>query len=267
MAEVNRPIFLLSDFGLASAFAGQVRAVIAGIAPGASVIDLAHDVSPFAVEEGAWLLETSLAVLPPGAVVMAVVDPGVGGARRELVVASGGHLFVGPDNGLLSAAFGDRLPGGTRPETDVRELCSPQFRRPHVSPTFHGRDIFAPAAAHLANGVDYRLLGPPMGDAAIFPAFAAAPGEHGELGGRVVHIDRFGNLITTIRPAQLFPRFVIEAGGAAVDSHVRTFSDAPEGVPFCYADSSGFIAIAVNEGSAAETIGLRRGDPVTVRAR
>jgi S-adenosyl-L-methionine hydrolase (adenosine-forming) len=266
--STTRPIFLLTDFGLAGHYAGQLRAVIASIAPAAPIHDLAHGVDPWAVDEGAWMLETALHVLPPAAIVVAVVDPGVGTHRREMVVASEGRLFVGPDNGLLSAAFppGARL-GGLPLGVDARELCAPQFRRPHVSATFHGRDVFAPAAAHLANGLDYRLLGPPLADPVLLPPFEGQPGALGELHGHVVHIDRFGNLITTIRAAQLFPAFEICVGTAVVDCRVNTFGTAPRDLPFCHVDSSGFIAIAVNQASAAAALGVERGAPMVVRAR
>jgi S-adenosyl-L-methionine hydrolase (adenosine-forming) len=266
--STTRPIFLITDLGPAGHYAGQLRAVISSIAPAAPIHDLAHGIEPWAVDEGAWLLETALPVLPPSAIVLAVVDPGVGTHRREMLVASDGRLFVGPDNGLLSAAFppGVRAGGGAL-GADARELCSPQFRRPHVSATFHGRDIFAPAAAHLANGLDYRLLGPPIADPVLLPPFEGQPGPLGELHGRVVHIDRFGNLITTIRAAQLFPAFEISVGTALVDCRVNTFGTAPRDVPFCHVDSSGFIAIAINQASAALALGVQRAAPVVVRAR
>jgi S-adenosylmethionine hydrolase len=232
--------------------------------------DLTHEVAPFAIDEGAWLLETALQVLSEDAVVLAVVDPGVGTARRPIVVASGGRHFVGPDNGLLSAAFPEAMREGreaTGGEPDVRELCAAQFQRPHVSATFHGRDIFAPAAAHLAAGLDYCHLGPDAPGPVLLPAFCGRPGDFGELHGYVVHVDRYGNLITTVRGEQLFPEFAIEVGGHKVDTHVHTFADAPPGQPFCHGDSSGFLAIAINQGDAARELGVARGDAVRVVAR
>jgi S-adenosyl-L-methionine hydrolase (adenosine-forming) len=265
---MSLPIFLLTDFGTRDAYVGQVKAVIAGIAPGAPVIDLSHEVAPFDIEHGAWLLDASLPFLPERAVVMAVVDPGVGSARKELVAPSGGRFFVGPDNGVLSSAFPEEVREGQTPGAlDVRELCEPQFRRTSVSATFHGRDIFAPAAAHLANGVDYRFFGPPVPAPVILAACCGQPAGLGELRGRVIHIDRYGNLITTIHSSQLFPRFSLDVAGHTIDTHVRTFSDAPEGLPFCHVDSSGYVAVAVNRGSAARELGIERNDPVTVRAR
>jgi S-adenosylmethionine hydrolase len=276
MARLNRPIVLLTDFGFRDSYVGQVKAVIAGINPMAHVIDLSHAITPFAIDEGAWTLETALSVLPKDAVVCAVVDPGVGTSRRPLVVPAEGRHFVGPDNGLLSAAFpaamrADAPPAGgamTVPASvDARELCEPQFRRDSVSATFHGRDIFAPMAAWLSLGVAHAIVGPPVPEAVALPPFCGRPRAFGELEGSVIHIDRYGNLVTTIRAAELFPCFALEVGGAVIDTHVRTFATAPRGVPFCHADSSGFVAIALNQGSAAEALGVRRGDPVLVRCR
>jgi S-adenosylmethionine hydrolase len=274
---MTRPIVLLTDFGHTGTYVGQVKAVIVGIAPDAPVIDLTHDVAPYAIEEGAWMLECALPVLPEDAVVLAVVDPGVGSQRAEVVISAQGRLFVGPDNGLLSCAIPrssrDELaaPGpacvATHPDIDIRELCEPLIRRPHVSATFHGRDIFAPAAAHLARGLDHRLVGPPLAEVTAFAAFEGRPGRWGELRGHVIHIDRYGNVVTTIRAGQVFPQFEVHVGGAAVDRHFRTFADAPPGVPFCHADSSGYIAIALNQDDAARALGVRRGDPVVVYAR
>lgn len=271
METLTRPIFLLTDFGLRDHYVGQVRAVLASIAPGSPMHDITHDVEPYAVDEGAWLLEATIPLLPADAVVLAVVDPGVGTSRRALAVACEGRLFVGPDNGLLSGAFpGPCRPGGVgaaSPMPDVRELADPQFRRAAVSHTFHGRDVFAPAAAWVAAGLDYRRLGPPVAEAKLLPPFCGVPDGPGRLRGNVIHTDRYGNLVTTIRVAQLFPAFDLEIAGRSVDTHVRTFADAPPGVPFCHADSSGFVAIAMNQASAAGELGVHRGDPVLVRAR
>ncbi len=260
------PIFLLTDFGERDHYAGHMKAVIAGIAPLAPVIDLSHGIEPYAVDEAAWMLEITLPVLPERAVVIAVVDPGVGTSRRALVVCREGRYFVGPDNGVLTPIL-----RGTRAddqgECDVREITAPQTRRATASNTFHGRDIFAPAGAYLATGLDHQRLGPPVSNPVLLPPCRGEPNGFGRLLGRVIHIDRYGNLITTIRASQLFPRFAIDAGGREIDVHVRTFAEAPPGALFCHADSSGFVAIAVNQGSAAALLGARRGDPVVVHAR
>jgi S-adenosylmethionine hydrolase len=274
---VTRPIFLLTDFGLSDSYVGQVRAVISGIAPAAPLHDLTHEIEPYSTEEAAWMLECALPALPAASVVMAVVDPGVGTARRALALRCGERDFVGPDNGILSGIvpdeLRDRAPAGGGSvnvfgaRIDVRELTSPRFRRPAVSATFHGRDIFAPAAAHLAIGLDFRHLGPPLAEMRLFPPFRGEPLGKGALAGRVVHVDHFGNLVTTIRASQAFPSCSVEVAGQVVDSRVRTFAEAEPGSLFCYVDSSGFIAIAVNQGSAAREFGVARGAPVLVRSR
>jgi S-adenosylmethionine hydrolase len=266
---MNRPIVLLTDFGWRDSYVGQLKAVLASIAPGAAVIDLSHDIEPFAIDEAAWCLETALPVIPPNAVVAAIVDPGVGTSRRGILVEREGRLFVGPDNGVLSPVLPGRegTTGAPADGVHVHEVRSPQFRLPQASATFHGRDIFAPAAAHLSNGVDHRHLGPPVVPDVVLPEFRGRPGGFGELEGYVVHIDRYGNLITTIRAAELFPRFEVSIAGVTIDRHVRTFANVPEGGLLCHADSSGFLAVAVNRGSAAEATGARRGDTVLLRRR
>ncbi len=266
---MSRPVFLLSDFGSRGSYVGQVRAVIAAVAPASPVHDITHEVEPFAIDEGAWLLETALASLPETAVVLAVVDPGVGSARKGIALLSAGRLFIGPDNGLLSAALPApvRETGKTDGLVRAHELTSPQYQRRPVSPTFHGRDIFAPAAAYLASGLDLALLGPPLAVLTTLPPFEGVPARPGELHGRVVHIDRFGNLITTLKAQQIFPECAIEVAGYSVDRRFHTFASAPEGAVFCHVDSSGYVAIAVNQGSAASVTGGRRGDSVVVRAK
>lgn len=273
---MNRPIFLVTDFGARDSYVGQMKAIIAGIAPGARVFDLTHEIEPFSVEEGAWTLDITLDALPLNAIVVAVVDPGVGTTRRPILVEAEGRGFLGPDNGLLSVALPaeirDELEGATEVEgigaiLAVRELSSPQYRRPNVSATFHGRDIFAPAAAHLAAGLDSRLLGPPTNQMIAIPTFSGRPGQFGELHGHIIHIDRFGNLITTIRAAQLFPGFCLSINNIEVDTRVHTFGNAPAGVPFCYADSAGFVAVGMNRASAAVRLDVKRHDRVLVACR
>lgn len=287
MATVTRPVFLLTDFGLQDHYVGQVKGVIASLAPQSPIYDLTHDVAAFAVEEGAWLLETSIEALPLDAVVMAVVDPGVGTARRPLVVQVAAQTFIGPDNGLLSgviepttdarcAVVDAAVPAGGSPrrtvltgirDVDVRELCEPSLMRRPVSNTFHARDVFAPAAAHIAAGADYRRAGPPLKEMLVFAPFCATPAGFGVLRGHVIHVDRYGNLVTTVRGAQLFAGFVVEVNGQTVDTHVRTFAEVPPGRPFCHVDSSGYVAVAMNQGDAASVLGASRGTPVRVLAR
>jgi hypothetical protein len=262
------PIFLLTDFGTRDTYVGQMKAVILGIAPGAPVVDLTHDVQPFDVAEGAWLLETALPALPERCVVLAVVDPGVGTARRPIVVASDGRTFVGPDNGLLSGAFpGIARTCGQLTGTQVYELANAGLRRGAVSDTFHGRDIFAPAAAHFAAGTDPRSAGPELHHPVLLPPFRAERGAEGELTGEVIHVDQFGTAVTTIRRDELPGRYTVQAGPTPVEHVGRTFADVSPGEALTFIDSSGYLAVAVNQGSAAGQLGLRRGSPVTVWPR
>lgn len=235
---------------------GQVRAVIAGIAPAAPLHDLTHEADPFAVDHGAWLLETALPALPDGAVVLAVVDPGVGTSRRAIAVSSDGRFFVGPDNGVLSAAL-------RHPWTAV-ELTAPEFRREPVSPTFHARDVFGPAAAHLSSGVALDRLGPPITDPVTLPLFRAAERDGGCLEGYIVHVDRFGNAISTVHASQLPGCYTVHIGGRQLAATTRTFGEAAPGVTACYVDSSGFLAVMVNRGSAAQVLGIARGETIQV---
>ncbi len=277
MEAITHPIFLLTDFGSRDYHVGQVKAVIAGIAPASPIYDLSHEVEPFAVDEGAWMLEAGLRFLPTGAVVMAVVDPGVGTTRRPIAVVREGRAFVGPDNGLLSVLLPEEpragLPAGGGAcavppgEAEAREITSDRHRLAGASQTFHGRDIFAPAAAHLAAGGDCRELGPAISEMEALPPFGGTAAADGAVEGRVIHVDGFGNLITTIRVEQLPEASAVEVGGRVVWQRVQTFADVPPGTPCCYADSSGFVAIAVNLGSAARALGVARGQPVRARLR
>lgn len=277
MDALTRPIVILTDFGLHDHYVGQVKCVLASIAPRSHLIDLSHAVEPYAVDEGGWMIETSLPVLPEDAVVLAVVDPGVGTSRRPIAVQSGRRTFIGPDNGLLSPAFPAEMRRGldgatrvmitNRDDLAVHEIRETAYLRAAPSHTFHGRDIFAPAAAHVAKGLDLRRLGPAVSDVVLLPECCAEPQRFGELRGYVVHIDRYGNLLTTIRATQLFHSFELWINGTVIDHHVRTFADAPPNQPFCHVDSSGFIAIAMKEANVAEHLGVSRGAEVRVRAR
>lgn len=266
-------IALLTDFGLRDSYVGQMKLVIAGIAPGVPIVDLCHDVEPQNVVQGAWLLETSLPYLPEGAVVVAVVDPGVGTDRRALALRVAGKTALAPDNGLLSGFLAHSLrrsaiPGGSRvslpKDVVARAISNPAVVLPQVSATFHGRDVFAPAAAWLARGSDISRLGPPVDDIVALPPFEAERLPDGSLRGQVVHVDRFGNLITTIRADQLPAHFTVRVGASEPVPFVRTFADVEGNAPLCHIDSSGFLAVAVREGSAARAFAAGFGTIVEV---
>ncbi len=274
------PVFLLTDFGTRDAYVGQMKAVLTARAPGAPIVDLTHGVSPYAVDEGAWILETALPFLPSPAVVVTVVDPGVGSERLPIAVRApagagdaSARYFVGPDNGLLSAAVDPAarlsslrrraLPAGF----EARAITNPEARLEAVSATFHGRDIFAPTAALLARAGAYEALGPALDGIMLLPPFAGLPDAGGGLCGTIIHVDRYGNLVTTLRQEQLPPVFTLMVGGHCIERLVATFSEVPPGVLACHIDSSGFLAVAEREGNAAARTGAVRGDAVLLTPR
>ncbi|MHB0949876.1 MAG: SAM hydrolase/SAM-dependent halogenase family protein [Gemmatimonadaceae bacterium] len=244
------PITLLTDFGTADGYVAEMKGVLSSLAPGAPIVDLTHDIAPQDVEGGRLALARCWRRFPEGTVHLAIVDPGVGSARAALAVACDGRFLVGPDNGLLSPAL---LRGDAR----VVALPVPSG----AAPTFHGRDLFAPAAAALATGAPLASLGDPH----LQPVLRRTPEAHrlpdGAVEGVVMTIDRFGNAITNLLATR---GGVIEVAGASLPVQ-RTYADVGEGEPIALVGSSGFVEIAVRNGSAAERLPLRRGDRVLLR--
>jgi S-adenosylmethionine hydrolase len=258
---VTRPIVFLTDYGLEDEFVGVCRAVIARIAPEVRVIDLTHGIPRQDVRRGALVLGRAVPYLPPDAVLLAVVDPGVGSARRSVAVeAASGLLLVGPDNGLLSHAF-ESAGGAAR----AVEIAAPDVVLRPPSRTFHGRDVFAPAAAHLALGRPLEALGPAVEPATLVRLeVPRARAEPGRVACEVTGVDRFGNVQLSATPADL------AAAGLGVAFRVGhrwvrvvgTFAEAPPGELAAVEDSQGYVALIVNGGSAAEVTGLGTGDEV-----
>lgn len=258
-------VTLLTDFGTADYFVGAMKGVILSRAPAAAVVDLSHEVPAHDVAAGAFTLLAALDAFPAGTVHVVVVDPGVGSARRGIAAAAGGHLLVGPDNGLLSWAL-ERL-GAPR----VFHLAEPGFFRPSVSATFHGRDVFAPVAAALATGTPPEALGPEVDDWTRLPPLAPERGE-GVVRGRVLHVDRFGNLVTSLSRADLPSSFGAEGrvrlvvGEAPVERMRRFYADAAPGAPaaepFAIWGSAGFLEVSLDGHSAARALGAAAGKPV-----
>jgi S-adenosyl-L-methionine hydrolase (adenosine-forming) len=266
-----RPITFLTDYGYDDEFAGVCRSVIARIAPEARVIDLTHGIDRHDVRQGAMVLANALPYAPAG-VHLAVVDPGVGSPRKAVAirVAEEDRILVGPDNGLLATAS-ERF-GGAAEAIDVS--LSPVRLEP-LSATFHGRDIFAPVAAHIAAGTAPASLGEPIDPAELVRLELPAP--EVEAGPRLVatvgHVDTFGNatLIASDQPAaeaglKLGRPLTIEAWGATHEAvYALTFADVAEGALLLYLGAAGSLALAVNRGSAAERLGLEAGDRVALR--
>jgi S-adenosylmethionine hydrolase len=238
-------ITLTTDFGLADGYVGVMKGVIAARAPGARLIDLSHAIAPQDVRGAAALLHRAIPYFPAGTIHLAVIDPGVGSTRHPIIVTTPDAIFVGPDNGLFSAALAQ---GGAQ----TWRLDRPQFWLPQVSATFHGRDIFAPVAAHLANGVPAAELGSPL----PHPVRLPPPPEpelkpDGRLSGRITHADHFGNLISDIPAAWVADgRWACRIGGEQIVGLSRSYADAPPGQLLMLISSDGFLEIAVRDGSA-----------------
>ncbi|MGZ4123971.1 MAG: SAM hydrolase/SAM-dependent halogenase family protein [Actinomycetota bacterium] len=260
---MTRPIVFLTDYGLADEFVGICRGVIERIAPGTHVIDLTHQIERQAVLHGAVVLGRAARYMPVTAVHLAVVDPGVGSERRPIAVeASSGAVLVGPDNGLLSMAW-TALGGAAR----AVEIGSDEVLLQPVSRTFHGRDIFAPAAAHLAAEMPLERLGPAIDPATLHTLEVSGPMvTPGAIGARVVGVDGFGNVQLNATPDDLAAAGL--QGPMTVGPNevpfVSTFADVPQGYPALIVDSQGFVAIVVNHGSASRLFDLRPGDGVTI---
>jgi S-adenosylmethionine hydrolase len=250
-------ITLLSDFGLADPYVGMMKGAVLSVNPAATLVDLTHEVPPQDVATGAFLLAHAAAYFPPGTIHLAVVDPGVGSRRRPIAVAADDQFFVGPDNGLVSLALRARRRRRAVVLRDVR-----YFRRER-SRTFHGRDLFAPVAAHLSLGVALGALGPPAGRLVTLPW--PRPRTRGRrIHGAILLVDRYGNLITNIEHRQLGARALIVAGQHRWPRVVDAYADVAPGEPLALINSYGLLELAVRDGSAAERLSLGRGDPVIV---
>ena len=269
-ATRNRaPIALLTDFGYRDHYAGVMKGVIASIAPDAPLIDITHGIPPGNIAAGAIALRESWRFFPPRTVFLAVVDPGVGTERLPIAIdTQAGARFVGPDNGLLPPAA-ERA--GIR---KIVELRSPRYRLPNPSATFHGRDIFAPAAAWLQRGVRLDALGPRL-ESITRIDFAPAPIESGrELAGAVIYVDAFGNLVSNIS-REIFDRFAARFRGSGLSVSIKrrapfgiykAYRDAPARAPLATFGSFEMLEVAIRDGSAAEYFAAGAGARITVRA-
>lgn len=253
-------VTLLTDFGTADTYVGQMHGVIASICPAARVIDLTHAVPPQDVAIAGYWLRDAIEACAPGTVHVAVTDPGVGSARRAIAASIGDWLFVAPDNGLLSAVLADW------PCHDVVELTDVRFHRSAQSTTFHGRDIFSPVAAHLATGVTLSDVGQPLSRPLVQLELPCAKSSEQGLDGEVLWTDHFGNLITNLKPVRpLIPGTSVELSGGRSIPVLPYYAAADSGVLIALIGSSGRLEIAVRNGSAAEYLQADAGFPVGLR--
>ncbi|HEV3208022.1 MAG TPA: SAM-dependent chlorinase/fluorinase [Terriglobales bacterium] len=260
----NRPIITLTtDFGLNDHYVGTIKGVILNIVPDVQIVDICHSVQAFDVLDGALTLAQSYSYFPSGTVHLVVVDPGVGTARRPILVTSDRHHFVAPDNGVLSMVYAreERL--------HVRHVTAEHYSLQPVSNTFHARDVFSPVAAWLAKGVDPEKFGDEISDFVRFNAPKPKAMDANTLRGVVLKIDRFGNLITNITPqdapalfASAPPQFKIRVGKHEITEIHSNYSEGAPGEVFGILGSMGYLEIAADRGSAAKIIGSGKGSEV-----
>jgi hypothetical protein len=253
-------ITLTTDFGLSDPYVAMMKGVILSINPSARIVDVTHQVGTGSIAQAALLIHETFPYFPKGTVHLAVVDPGVGSHRRLIALTAAAHIFVGPDNGLFWPVF--REFEGAK----AVELSQSRYFLPSITQTFHGREIFAPVAAHLSLGLPLESLGPTLHD--LTKVTLPQPyAKGGVLCGQIIRVDNFGNLVTNIS-AQELTDFLqsaplrIEAGDLVIRKLSRVYADCEEGEPLALINSSNLLEIAVNLGRASEVIGLKNGEIV-----
>ena len=252
-------ITLLTDFGLADGYVAAMKGVILGLNPAATIIDLTHEVPPQDISYAAYVLATVYPYYPPDTIHVVVVDPTVGSTRALIAARAADQLFVAPDNGVLTHVLDEGY-------SDLIRLTQARYWRPNPSRTFHGRDILAPVAAHLSLGVPLAALGEPLAEPQRIPIPRAVRRADGVWVAHVIHVDRFGNLITDLRPEpEVLARLAgAQVGGRFVDAVVATYADVPSGAPAILLGSAGHLELAVRDGDARAELGADVGSEVLV---
>jgi hypothetical protein len=252
---------LTTDFELKDPYVAEMKAAILSVRPNAAVVDITHEIEKFNIRMGAYVLASATPYFPKGTIHVAVVDPGVGTRRRPILVQTRRGFFIGPDNGLLILAAENQGISG------VHEITNPRVMLPRVSSTFHGRDIFAPAAAHLANGVRPAEFGPEI-SRAVKPEFTRVTLRKGVLFGEVLHVDNFGNIITNIREKETARIHVKDVVSVELSNRklklklCKAYGEAKPQEPLALIGSHNYLEIALNQGSAAAEFGTKPGDKV-----
>ncbi len=261
-------ITLLTDYGIKDSYVAEVKGAILKISPDATIVDISHDVGNYDIESGAFHIARAAPYFPEGTVHVCVVDPGVGSARKPIIVEARGAWFVGPDNGLMAPAA-ERL--GVE---SIWGITNTDMLPPRVSYVFDGRDVFGPTGAHLSVGVPPDELGTEIRDMIRLPAYT--PSLDGDtVHAQVIHVDGFGNLVTNVTYETLErlgvsgeAGFNVKAGGRELDlPYARRFSAVPEGEPLLLVAGGGYLEISVNQGNAAKQLGLGKGDNITLRVK
>lgn len=267
MAKPCGVLTFLTDFGTADTFVGEMKGAALSVSPALAMVDLTHEIPPQDVETASFRLAVAYRSFPPGTVHVAVVDPGVGTARRALAVETESHYFVAPDNGLLSGVL------EREPVMAIHAIENPAFFSDRMSATFEGRDRFAPAAAWIASGTPVADLGPRVDDPVLLAAFDVAPVRGSAFRVPVRLVDRFGNAALDLTRERLEPLLQgedpgagirIETPGGIVETILRTYAEAPDETPFALFNSSGYLELAVRDGDASRRLGLRPGMEILV---
>jgi S-adenosylmethionine hydrolase len=255
----KRLITLTTDFGSTDHFAGTMKGVILKIHAAAQIVDITHDVQPFKISDGAFTIAQAYRYFPKRTIHVVVVDPGVGSTRRPILAEMGGQFFIAPDNGVLSIIFAHEEP-------KVRHITNDRYFLHPVSRTFHGRDIFAPVAAHLASGVAPANFGKLIADYLQLTFHRPTQTGKNAWTGSVLKVDRFGNLITNLHlddfPNLLVRPFRLLAGRQPITRLALIFTESSSGELFVIVGSSGYLEVATNQGSASQILGCGAGSPV-----
>jgi len=261
-AKATTPIItLLSDFGLRDAYVAEMKAVILSVNSNARIVDISHEVEKFDIRMGAFTLASAAPYFPEGTVHVAVVDPGVGTKRRPIIIQTKRSLYVGPDNGLLI------LSARKEEVSHVYHIRNPKYMHPKISTTFHGRDVFAPAAAYLSMGCPPSQFGPEIMDYVV-PQFAEPLMKKDKLIGEVIYVDDFGNIVTNISSKDLeklethvSDLLHVRIGGRRFEIRFcSAYGDVPARTPLAIVGSHDFLEISVNQGNASKTLNLNIGD-------
>lgn len=249
---------MTTDFGTRDGFTAQMKAVILRINPHAQIIDVTHDIQPYSIMEAALVIKGVSPYFPAGTIHVAVVDPGVGGPRRGIVLRCGEQSYVGPDNGLFSFIITDS------PDWQIREISNADLMLANHHPTFHGRDVFAPVAGHLSAGVPWSRVGSKVVDPVMLDVPTPLKNQDG-VRGEVIYVDRFGNLSCNIQATHLERDVAaVEVGHTTISGISTYFGQVPEGTALALINSFGLLEIAVNKGDASKALGVRLGDSVRV---
>lgn len=252
-------VTLLTDFGLRDHFVGAMKGVMLSVNPDLELVDISHLILPQDIFGAAFTLGQAWSLFPPYTVHLAVVDPGVGTARKAMVAAAGGHYFVAPDNGILTCVM------ESYPDFAAYEITADHYFRKPVSDTFHGRDIFAPVAAWITKGIALDQFGPALPNPVRLKIPAAKKVREGLIQGAILSVDQFGNLITNLKPSDVPPSSrIILAGQREITSFHKTYAEGKPTEIFVVTGSTGYLEITLRDGSAAALLDLKPGSPIGV---